>query len=342
MRTKVKKPSMRDIAAAVGTSAVTVSKAIAGKAGMSEELRERILKTAGEMGYTYPAGAHTPENRQLDIGILIPERYFGAESFYALMYKDLVKKLQEKGHFGLLEILTPENETKLALPNLLVSGKAQGMILLGEPRKDYYRMIGRTGIPTVFLDFYDELGTADAVTGDNAYGAYRLTSHLIRNGHTRIGFVGNRLATGSIMDRYLGYYRAMLVHRLPVREDWIVTDRTEEGTLLPLVLPEELPTAFVCNCDLVARQLVEALAERKLRVPEDISVMGFDDFEGGTQVREPELSTFRMNREGMIELAVKAILERCAGQKQPCGRTVVGGQPVYRASDRVRASAADA
>ena len=199
-----KKPTMRDIAKAVGTSAVTVSKAIAGKPGMSDRLRGRILKKAEELGYEYPGGERAVPRQNLDIGILIPDRYFEADSFYAVMYKHLISCLSAQGHFGLLEILRPEDEESLTLPMLIRSGRVAGLILLGEPSKAYYRMIAQAGTPVVFLDFYDEQANADAVAGDNAYGAYRLTCHLIRRGHTRIGFVGNVRATSSIMVRFLG------------------------------------------------------------------------------------------------------------------------------------------
>ena len=327
-----KRPTMRDIAREVGTSAVTVSKAMAGKPGMSDELRLKILKKASEMRYEYPAGSRLPLREHLEIGILVPDKYLGPDSFYAEIYKRLVKKLADLGHFGLLEILDPEQEADLALPSLLTTKHVDGLILLGEPSKAYYRKIAQAGSPVVFLDFYDEQANADAVTGDNSYGTYRLTSHLIRRGHTKIGFIGNIKATSSIMDRFLGYFRAMLVNDLQVREDWIIPDREITGQLEKPVLPAELPTAFVCNCDVAARVLISQLRERGYRVPEDISVTGFDDFPQGGENDIP-LSTFRIDTDGMIELAVKTLLERCAGGRKPFGRLVVGGQPVYRASE---------
>ena len=323
---------MRDIAKAVGTSAVTVSKALAGKSGMSEKLRSKILKKADEMGYEYPRGNRLVLREHLEIGILIPDRYFEPDSFYAILCKQLIKKLADMGHFGLLEMLSPENERQLTLPNLMTSGHADGLILLGEPSKAYYRKIAQAGVPIVFLDFYDEQANADAVASDNSYGAYRLTSHLIRRGHTKIGFVGNIKATSSIMDRFLGYYRAMLLNDLQVREEWILPDRGLTGGLVDPVLPEELPTAFVCNCDITARMVIRLLREKGLRVPQDVSVTGFDDFPLGGPGDVP-LSTFRIDTNGMIELAVKSLLERCAGVQKPFGRLVVGGQPVYRESE---------
>ena len=328
----VKKPTMRDIAREVGTSAVTVSKAMAGKTGMSDELRMKILKKASEMGYEYPHSSRLLPREHLEIGILIPDKYFAPDSFYAEIYKRLVKRLADRGHFGLLEILDPEQERDLALPSLLTTKHVDGLIMLGEPAKPYYRKVAQAGTPVVFLDFYDEQGNADAVAGDNAYGTYRLTSHLIRRGHREIGFVGSIKVTSSIMDRFLGYYRAMLVNDLQVREEWILPDREMMSRVVKPELPEKLPTAFVCNCDITARMMIDLLREKGYRVPEDVSVTGFDDFPQGSEGELP-LSTFRIDTDGMIELAVKTLLERCAGEQKPFGRLVVGGQPVYRESE---------
>ena len=326
----MKKPTMRDIARAAGTSAVTVSKALGGQPGMSEETRNRIVQIAEELGYEYPVGKRTePVKRHLDIGILIPDRYFDTNSYYSEMYRQLVRKLTERGNFGVLEILTRENEQQLVVPNLMQSGRVDGMIILGEPDKTYYRMLSRQETPLVFLDFYDEQANADAVVGDNTYGTYRLTSHLIRLGHSRIGFVGNQCATESIMDRYLGFYRAMLVHGLPVKPEWILPDRKEDSGLYPPELPEDMPDALVCNCDLTARMMITLLRGKGFRVPEDVTVTGFDNFPPGGEDDFP-LSTFRIDMESMVDMAVKMIMERCAGSDKPFSRMVIGGQPVYR------------
>lgn len=329
----MKKVTMRDIGKMAGVSAVTVSKALAGKPGMSEEMRKRILQIAKETEYQYPAPEKTEERTSLDIGILVPEQYFESASFYSSMYKKLAERLEQEGHFGLLEIVNGQAEEALQPPQIMRTRHVDGIIMLGQPAKPYYRMIASSGVPTLFLDFYDEQGIADSVVGDNTYGCYRLTSHLIKNGHTRIGFVGNMHATSSIMDRYLGYYRAMLLHGLPIQEKWILPDRDAHGTLTPLALPRVLPTAFVCNCDVVAGRLIAALRVRGLRVPEDISVTGFDDFVIDASP-DISLSTFRVDTDSMIELAVKTITERCAGSNKPFGRVVVSGQPIYRDSER--------
>ena len=212
----MKKVTMREIGKQAGVSTVTVSNALGGKPGMSDEVRTRILKIAKDLGYQYPEVNPQKLRNNLDIGILIPEAYFQPNSFYSVLYKKLITRLGVEGHFGLLELLTEKNEEALKVPHLIDTRHVDGLILLGQPSKEYYRMLSGKGTPLVFLDFYDEQGSADAVVSDNTYGCYRLTSHLIKNGHRTIGFVGSVQATSSIMDRYLGYYRAMLLHDLPI------------------------------------------------------------------------------------------------------------------------------
>lgn len=325
--------TMRDIGKKVGVSAVTVSKALAGKSGVSEAMRQRIIKVAEEAGYVNPNSLQGQQAKLLDVGILVPDHFFSGESFYFTFYRQLVQELSEAGHFGLMELLTKENDQALEIPNLLKNHRVDALILLGQPSKEYVRMIAKQPLPVVFLDFYDESALADSVVGDNTYGTYRLTNHLIKNGHRDIGFVGNARATSSIMDRYLGFYRAMLGHDLPIREECILLDRDRQNNFLPLTLPDKLPTAFVCNCDIVARRLMEQLAACGVRVPEDVSVVGFDDFTVGN-AEGPSLTTFRVDFQSMAQLAVKLVCDRCAGMQRPFGRVVVGGQPIYRDSER--------
>ncbi len=330
----MKKVTMRDIGKAVGVSAVTVSKAMAGESGVSEVVRQKILQTAAEMGYVNPNVAKHQEKRGLDIGVLIPERFFGEGTYYAMLYKLLVQSLADAGHFCLLELLEEAEENALVQPNLIRNRRVDGLILLGQPTKAYLQLIAAQTTPVVFLDFYDDQARADAVVGDNTYGCYRLTSHLIKNGHKDIGFIGDTRATSSIMDRYLGFMRAMITHDLPIRPECVVKERDERGNYIHLELPEKLPTAFVCNCDNVARHLIEQLKQEGVRVPEDVSVVGFDDYLPGGAI-QPALSTFRLDYQTIIDTAVKLIVDRCNGVVRLCGRVVVGGYPVYRDSDRV-------
>jgi LacI family transcriptional regulator/LacI family purine nucleotide synthesis repressor len=132
------------------------------------------------------------------------------------------------------------------------------------------------------MDFVDEKKSADAVLSDSFYGSYYLTNYLISMGHTRIAFVGTVLATNSIMDRYLGYSKALIEHGQQYRPDWVIADRNISSGLIDdenlMQLPEDMPTAFFCNCDLTAGKLINKLRRQGYRVPEDISVVGYDNY----------------------------------------------------------------
>ncbi len=324
--------TMRDIADAVGVSTVTVSKALSGSSGVGPEMREKIIRLAGEMGYMNPNVKRRQIMKPLDIGVLVPLRHFNPQSYYGMIYPLVVQELTNAGHFCLFETLDEAAEDACELPNLIRSRHVDGLILLGEPRREYLRAITEQPTPVVFMDFFDDRASAPAVVGDNAYGAYRLTSHLIKNGHREIGFVGDTDLTSSIMDRFLGFYRAMLVNRLPVRDEWLIKDRDAHGKVVLGELPEKLPTAFVCNCDLVAHRVIVQLQEMGLRVPQDISVVGFDDFPA-TPAGLPEVSTFRIDYERMVQATVKLMIDRCTGEAGTPNRMVIGGRPCYKASD---------
>lgn len=320
--------TMQEIGRILGVSKVTVSKALNNRPGVSDETREKIRSTAIRMGYLTPENSTGP-----DVGVLIPSRFFAPDSYYCMLYKGLVEKLNGAGCTALLELLTETMETELRLPNLLLSRHIDVLVLLGEPRTEYIQAVTAQDIPVIFLDFYDGDADNDAIIGDSTYGTYRLTGHLIAGGHTKIGFVGEPLSTSSIMDRYLGFSRALICHRIPEHRKWVIPDRDEHGNTIEIILPDELPTAFVCSCDLTACLLMDALAQKGLRVPEDISVVGFDDFCGGMKPSVP-LSTFRIDHEGMIRKTVQIILKRTVEKQRIGGRVVIGGEPVYRDSDR--------
>ena len=194
------------------------------------------------------------------------------------------------------------------------------------------QLLTRQEMPVICLDFHDPFVTTDAIVSDNAFGAAQLTYWLIEQGHRDIGFVGDIKATSSITERYLGFLSAMLMKDLPVRHECVFSDRSPEGSMFhTFQLPEKMPTAFVVNCDMSAQALITDLQSRGYRVPEDISVVGFDDF-CPTAGNTPPLTTFRVNCPAMCRMAVKLIGERCAGDRKTIGRVVIGGECVFRDS----------
>lgn len=323
--------TMRDLGKRLGVSAVTVSKALAGKSGVSEEMRQKIIKLAADLGYVNPNAQQSKSTKGLDVGIIVPAPFFSNDSFYAMLYKALVQELAEAGHFGLLELVSRETQRNMILPNLLRSRKVDALILLGQPDAAYVELLVKQPVPVVCMDFYNANKGVDMVIGDSAGGASALTQHLIDMGHRDIAYYGSVKATSSIMERYLGYLAAMMGNDLHVCPEYLIPDRDEEGALQPLTLPEKRPTALVCNSDWSARWAIDQLRQQGMRVPEDISIVGFDDF-NYVPATLPSLTTYRVDQQAMCRIVVQLVSDRCVGDKKPFARITVGGECVYRDS----------
>lgn len=329
-----KKVRMADMAEQLGISVVSVSKALSGKEGVSDEVREKVLALAKELNYA-PLRVRTPKEKKEitsgNIGILVADRFFADSAFYSNLYRQTQKKCNAKGFSALLEIVPWEEEHQCILPAMLQGKKVDGIVFMGEMERPYLKKVMECGLPYMLLDFYDEELAADSVTSDNLTGGYILAKHLLNSGRKSIGFAGSLHATSSIMDRFLGLTKAMLHAGLKVEEKWILEDRDKDGSFIPIELPEELPEAFLCSCDEVAFHLVEQLKKRGLRVPEDVAVAGYDDYYV-SQICVPPLTTYRVNAEGMGTMVANQMIYRITGKHISQGNIVVKGSFVQRQS----------
>mgnify|MGYP002680871725 FL=1 len=330
--------TMSDIAKVMNVSTVTVSKALGDRDGVSVELRERIKQKATEMGYRVHAGSHgAKDGLTYNIGIIVAKHFISdASSFYWIVYRNIVELLQNQNYYGMLEVVDNKSMTDPnameEIPNTVLDHKVDGLIVLGQLSEEYIDRLMTHNLPTVFLDFYGSREDADAVLSDSFYGAYMLTSHLIENGHRRIGFLGSISSTSSIQDRYLGYYKALLENRIPLRQDWVIGDRSNESDIFPeFTLPKEMPTAFVCNCDETAYKLVNQLKAAGYSIPDDISVVGYDNHIYST-ICNPRLTTIDVNSRVMSAEAVDIILHKIRDGNYRRGRTLVTGKLVRRGS----------
>ena len=330
---------LADIAKILNVSTVTVSKALSDQKGVSEEMRDKIKQLAEEMGYQSPSEARRmKERKSYNIGIIISDRYLDQyESFYWKMYRAVATKAISKECFTMLEVLSAEAEQeRRELPRLLQENKVQGVIIIGLLKEDYLNMLIRDApVPMLFLDFYDKGHDCDCVVTDNFYGMYKVTDYLFEMGHKDIAYVGTLLYTGSITDRYFGYAKALLEHGQQVREDWVIEDRNlsdgQRGDDFEFRLPEQMPTAFVCNCDLTAGILINVLEKKGYRVPEDISVAGFDNFIH-PGICNVEITSYEVDIKEMARKAINTLIKKMNGESYKQGITVVDGHMVVKSS----------
>lgn len=321
---------MVDIAEKLDISVVSVSKALAGKPGVSEDMRSRVVALAKELGYE-TGKVHGEPGATGNVGVLVSDRFFSENTFYTNLYRSLVLSCASEGFTCIMEIVSLEAERAAALPALIAGRKVDGVLFMGNFSQPFLQAVMGTGLPCLLLDFHVPGQAKDCVVSDNLDGGFTLASHLLGLGRRNIGFVGSIWATSSIMDRYLGYQRALRLAGIVPREEWLLEDRDEDGLFLPLRLPSPLPDAFLCSCDEVAYNLVEALRREGARVPEDVAVCGYDDFRFAT-LCTPPLTTYRVNVERMAAAAVSWLGRKIRREPLEAVMQTVPGQLVVRES----------
>ena len=318
---------MKDIAQRLNVSTMTVSKALSGKPGVSEVMREKIKTLAFEMGYIPSGEIREGMKKSYNIGVILAKYYTEKwATFYWKMYQEINTRAVEQNCFVLLEIIGEEEENNQEVPKLIRENKVDGLMALGCVDSSCLKMLHeRVPVPVVYMDFYVNDIFEDSVISNSFYGTYEITNYLFHKGHHEIAFVGTLFSTKSITDRYLGYEKAMIEHGQKVREEWIIPDRVgERESYDSLTLPSKMPTAFVCNCDLTASKLIKLLQETGRRVPEDISVVGYDDYlyPGLCNV---DITSYGVDMEQMALTGISILLKKISKTDYRRGIHVVSG-----------------
>ncbi len=322
---------MKDIAAAVGVSVVTVSNALSGRKGVSEDVRQLVEKTARDMGYNQKKPEKPSQSGV--IGVIVSEKYITVgNSFYWAMYQNVVYEASKLQSVTMLEIVTFEAEEKEELPKLMRERAISGLIIIGWMSKSYVeKIVGAAGVPIVLLDFQMKGIRCDAVMSSNYVGMYKMTRYLLDRGHKEIAFVGSIRANENIMDRYYGYKKAMMEAGAREWEDWVLEDRDLVEGLSRVEIPKHMPTAFVCNSDWAAGLLYNELTGRGFRVPEDVSIVGYDNYLYGNPFAE-KLTTYNVDMKQMARQAVKLLKGKMKGDDKYWGTRYIDSVVIERQS----------
>lgn len=334
-----KKVKLEDIAEKLGVSIVTVSNALKGKKGVSDEMREKITQTAREMGYHSVQREKKTRDSHM-IGAIVAERYVREfPSFYMEVYKNISQEAMKRGSLTMLEVASQEKENLEEKFSAFQDCEVEGVILIGEMKKGYIDVVRREykNVPIVCVDYYDVYEDMDYIVTNGFGGMEQMTRLMIKEGIRDLAFVGTVNATKNITDRYLGYCKALDRAGIEDAKYNIIPDRDSAGEVFDLnpQLPEKLPQGFVCNCDRTAFVVIRKLKERGMRVPEDISVVGFDNYppdaSGGRQ-----LSTYQNDEQVLARLSIHTMIRRIEGKKKPEGIRIVEGSMIRGESVKFR------
>lgn len=329
---------MIDIAKKLNVSVVTVSNALGGKDGVSEELRAKIRATADSMGYK-PSNSKRDKKQPVNtgagksIGIITAECFAaGIGTFYWELTANISNKLSALDVYTVYESISVQNEKDCVLPKILTENRIDALIVIGQLGQPYLNVLSKVEIPLVFVDFYDNHYDIDSVVSDNFFGGYVLTDYLVRKGHKKIGFFGHVTVTSSINDRFLGYVKCLMENKLEYNPEWVIKDRDRYGTIYSeFQFPEQMPTAFVCNCDETAFRVITNLKFKGCKVPEDISVVGYDNFTV-SNICIPTITTMEVDLEKMASASVEIIMKKLADSTYSEGRRIIGGRLIEKNS----------
>lgn len=322
---------MADIAEKLGVSVVTVSKALNGKEGVGSALRSKIIDTAEQMGYT--VSRLDEKTDSLVIGIINSYLYLQrGSSFYWSLYERLLGHLSETNNMGVLEVISQKDQDQLNPPKIVQNKKVDGLIIMGPFAEDYINMLRSIDMPMVMLDAYSAKYSLDTVISDGYYGMYLMTDHLLTKGHRNIAFIGTVGETSSITDRFYGYCKAMTEAGIEVTRDMVIPDRSDVGKIM-LNFTEDIRkfTALVCNCDLTAYEVMKVLDKMGIKVPDDMSIVGFDNYII-SEITPVKVTTYEVDQDRMAKESVKQICRRIRNPLRKRDMRMINGDIIERDS----------
>ena len=277
------RPTIRDVARLAGVSKSTVSNVLR-EVSVAPDTRERVLEAIATVGYRPNAVArHLVRQRTTTVGILVGDL---SNLFYSELAKLVEQQLSETGFATMICSTDGHRESEETRIGMLLEHRVAGILMLqfsGDPAT--LRELRTVGVPVVIVSCWEE--DADCVAVDEEAGSALAVSHLLELGHRRIAYVSSDLVEPKTdAARFAGYRAALaragvepaaeLVQRLEHPAYLRGDVDLQEGVRRSLSLAEP-PTAFFASNDLVAIDLIETIEELGLRIPDDVSVVGFDD-----------------------------------------------------------------
>jgi LacI family transcriptional regulator len=327
--------TIRDIADLAGVSIATVSRVLNDRPDVAPETRENVLQVVREHGFSTNRGARgLSSGRTGMIGLTLP---LVADAYFGPMLSGAAEALYERDMRIVLAPTLHEHDREVSLLERLMRGTTDGAILmLPEESIEELRMLQRQGFPFVVVDPREPPPEGVAcVAAMHASGAKVATEHLLTLGHRRIGAIAGAPGWYATEERLLGFRAALaaagilLDPQLVVYSDWRMPRGTEAAEQL-LALPDP-PTAIFGFNDNVAIGALHAARKRGLSVPDDLSVVGFDDTELAVIVT-PQLTSVRQPLAEMGRMGVSLLIRILEGQRVDALRVELATKLVVRES----------
>jgi len=319
--------TIKDIAKLAKCSPSTVSKALNDKFDVSEKTKTKIRKIAAENNFHLHKIERINQKTE-NIGIVFSreEKPLSGNPFYSRVLEGIEGELVINNYNLILTLLVEPFNGQV--PKMIKEKKIDGLIIVGIMDKEFIGILKSHNLPTVFVDPTDYNIGYKKVIIDNEQGGFLATKHIIDNGHKKIAFVSGNLERASFNLRFEGFKKAMAFNNIPIKECYVKTGGLENGyefvsDLLKLDTP---PTAIVFGNDANALLGYKAVNDAGLKIPDDVSVVGFDDI-AMAKFSDPPLSTIMVYKEEIGSIAVRKLLDEINDPAQ-IGITITTMMPV--------------
>jgi DNA-binding LacI/PurR family transcriptional regulator len=317
--------TLRDVAERAGVSIGTASQAINNRPHVSVVSRQRVLDAARELGYRVRQPVLSSKETELEVIGMITKHDYGlpmdVNPFYMPIQLGVERECQLLGLSLMYANIEVDHQNRPVFwPTMLTEQRIDGLLFVGTFFENTVDIIQRqTRIPIVLVDSYAPNLDFDHILIDNLNGTRRMVEHLIQLGHRNIGLIGSGPDNPpGVQERVHSFITTMQAHQLPVHyleDSWLNRELGYQATQRLLKRAPELTALFVINDD-CAIGAIHAANDLGLRVPQDISIAGFDDINLAREVTPP-LTTVIVPKTWMGAMSVRRLLERAANPDQP-------------------------
>ncbi len=310
--------TMKDVAKRAGVTQPTVSHVINGTASISKEVTLRVRQAIKELQYRPNALAKgLKTNKSKSVGLIVPDI---TNSYYACIAKQIERLLVQKGYVSFLCCTNYEETSEQKIVDRILRYNVDGVIILCELiNREPMKQLADFNVPTVTLDDYPcESGVCTVYT-DSEMGGYIATKHLIDMGRRKIAYLGEKITMKSLRLRFEGYKKALAEANIPLNEDIVILDKElsyhfDTGVKFMRKLADKGLDAIFASTDIIALGAIRALSEAKMRIPNDIAVIGYDNIPLSDLIT-PSLTTIAQSDKKSAHALVEQLFLQIAGEE---------------------------
>ena len=306
---------LRDIAELLGCSVATVSNAINGRGRMSEEMRRQILGKCAELNFVPNSAGRSLRLQRTDaVGVIYAPSF--AELFGNVFYARIMEGLAETFGEAGLDLVLGNRRDPDGMPSIVRQGKVDALVVLaGVFTLADYEVLRHCPVPLCIVDGYVRSFDADSLTSDGFGGGQQVAEHLYQMGHRRVVMTAYRSPLYNIEQRIAGFFSGLRSCGLDVSEaDSLIRvdhDKEAANELLARLDSKNPPTAVFAVNDTMALNLMDDLEAAGRKVPDDVSVVGFDDDPAAARAR-PALTTVGLKKRDIGAVSARLVLDRLA------------------------------